>query len=65
MRGELKYTFYEKVKNENGLKVKLRLNNNENNLIERNTYKVTAVLINPYDLSRINLFITPYKVYVK
>lgn len=65
IRGNLKYTFYEKPRNENGLKIKLRLNTNEENFIDRNTYKVTAVLVNPYDLSRINLFTKPYEVYVK
>ena len=46
-------------------KTKIKLNTNENNLIEKNTYSLTLVLVNPHDLSRINLLIEPYKVYVK
>lgn len=61
IRGETVYTFYRNAE----LITKFRLNNSEDNLIERNTYKVSAVLINPFDQSRINLFIEPYKVYVK
>ena len=60
-RGEIKYTFYVPA----GLKTKIKLNTNENNLIEKNTYSLTLVLVNPHDLSRINLLIEPYKVYVK
>lgn len=61
MRGDIVYTFYEKA----ALITKFKLNNSENNLIERNTYTITAVLINPYDQSRINLFVEPYKLFVK
>ena len=61
MRGEVDYTFYIPAK----LHSKLRLNTEENNLIEKNTYTCTLVLINRYDLSRINLLIEPYRVYVK
>lgn len=61
MRGEVKYTFYVPA----GLRTKIKLNTDENNLIEKNTYSLSLVLINPADLSRINLLIEPYKVYVK
>lgn len=61
MRGEVDYTFYVPA----GLHSKLRLNTDESNLIEKNTYTCTLVLINPSDLSRINLLVEPYKVYVK
>lgn len=61
IRGEVDYTFYVPA----ALITKLRLNTTEENFISRNTYTCTAVLINPKDLSRINLFCTPYKVYVK
>ena len=61
IRGEVDYTFYVPA----ALITKLRLNTDEENFIARNTYTCTAVLINPKDLSRINLFRAPYKVYVK
>ena len=61
MRGDVVYTFYIPA----SLHAKLRLNNNEDNLIEKNTYTCSLVLINPLDLSRINLLTKPYKVYVK
>lgn len=61
MRGEVCYTFYLKA----GLFSKIRLNTDESNLIAKNTYTCTLVLINPFDLSRINLLIQPYRVYVK
>ena len=37
----------------------------EETMIDRNEYKCTLVLINPYDMSRINLLTEPYSVYVK
>lgn len=61
MRGEVKYTFYVPA----SLHTKLKLNYSDKTLIERNEYKCTLVLINPYDLSRINLLEKPYSVYVK
>lgn len=61
MRGEVKYTFYVPA----SLHTKLKLNYSDETLIERNEYKCTLVLINPYDLSRINLLEKPYSVYVK
>lgn len=61
MRGEICYTFYLKA----GLHSKIRLNTNEENLIAKNTYTCTLVLINPFDLSRINLLVEPYRIYVK
>ena len=61
MRGEVVYTFYSPA----GLVTNFKLNNSEESLIDRNTYTVTAVLINPYDKSRINLFRKPYKLYVR
>ena len=61
MRGEVKYTFYAPA----SLHTKLKLNYSDETLIERNEYKCTLVLINPYDLSRINLLEKPYSVYVK
>lgn len=61
MRGEVDYTFYIPA----NLHSKLRLNTDETNLIEKNTYTCTLVLINPHDLSRINLLVEPYRVYVK
>lgn len=61
MRGEDVYTFYLPAK----MITKIRLNTDEDNLIARNTYTFTVVLINPYDNSRINLLLEPYKVYVK
>lgn len=61
MRGQVCYTFYLKA----GLVSKIRLNTNEDNLIDKNTYTCTLVLINPGDLSRINLLVEPYKIYVK
>ena len=61
MRGKVCYTFYLKA----GLLSKIRLNTCECNLIDKNTYTCTLVLINPSDLSRINLLIEPYKIYVK
>ena len=60
MRGEVKYTFYVPA----GLRTKIKLNTDENNLIEKNTYSLSLVLINPTDLSRINLLMEPYKVYI-
>lgn len=61
IRGEVVYTFYQKAE----LITKFKLNTAEDNLIERNTYTITAVLINPADQSRINLFFEPYKLFVK
>lgn len=61
MRGEVKYTFYAPA----SLHTKLKLNYNEETMIERNQYKCSLVLINPYDMSRINLLTQPYSVYVK
>lgn len=61
MRGEVVYTFYQKA----DLVTKFRLDTSDENLIERNTYTLTAVLINPFDQSRINLFDEPYKLFVK
>lgn len=61
MRGEVCYTFYMPA----GIYSRIRLNCTEDTLIEKNTYTCTLVLINPYDLSRINLLTTPYRVYVK
>jgi hypothetical protein len=61
MRGEIKYTFYTEAK----LISKIRLNSREDNLIDKNTYTCTAVLINPIDMSRINLLRIPYRIYVK
>lgn len=61
MRGEVCYTFYMPA----GIYSRIRLNCTEDTLIEKNTYTCTLVLINPYDLSRINLLPAPYKVYVK
>lgn len=61
MRGDVVYTFYVPA----ALRSKIRLNTNEENLIEKNTYTCSLVLINPLDLSRINLLVKPYKVYVK
>ena len=61
IRGEVDYTFSVPA----ALITKLKLNTDEKTLIPRNTYTCTAVLVNPKDLSRINLFRVPYKVYVK
>ena len=61
MRGNVKYTFYTPAK----LHTTLRLNYNDETLIERNEYKCNLVLINPYDMSRISLLTQPYSVYVK
>ena len=61
IRGETVYTFYSKA----DVVTKLKLNTNDDNLIARNTYRLTCVLINPTDLSRINLLVEPYKVFVK
>lgn len=61
MRGEVCYTFYMPA----GIYSRIRLNCTEDTLIEKNTYTCTLVLINPYDLSRINLLTSSYKVYVK
>lgn len=61
MRGEVVYTFYSPA----ALITNFRLNNSEESLIDRNTYTVTAVLINPVDKSRINLFRKPYRLYVR
>ena len=61
IRGEVVYTFYSPA----DLITKLKLNDKEDNLIDRNTYTLTCVLINPKDLSRINLLLKPYKVFVK
>ena len=61
MRGEVKYTFYVPA----SLRTKIKLNTDADTLIEKNTYSLSLVLINPTDLSRINLLMEPYKVYVK
>ena len=61
MRGEVKYTFYVPA----SLRTKIKLNADADTLIEKNTYSLSLVLINPTDLSRINLLMEPYKVYVK
>lgn len=61
MRGEVCYTFYIPA----SLNAKIRLNDCEETVIEKNTYTCTLVLINPYDFSRINLLTEPYKIYVK
>ena len=61
MRGEVKYTFYVPA----SLRTKIKLNADADTLIEKNTYSLSLVLINPMDLSRINLLMEPYKVYVK
>lgn len=61
MRGEICYTFYLHA----GLQSSIRLNTNEENLIAKNTYTCTLVLINPSDFSRINLLVEPYKIFVK
>ena len=61
MRGNVVYTFYTPAK----LHTTLKLNYSEETMIERNEYKCSLVLINPYDLSRINLLKEPYSVYVK
>ena len=61
MRGNVKYTFYTPAK----LHTTLKLNYDDKTLIERNEYKCNLVLINPYDMSRINLLTQPYSVYVK
>lgn len=61
MRGDVKYTFYVPAK----LETKLRLNYSEDTMIERNRYTCTLVLVNPFDLSRINLLREPYSVYVR
>lgn len=60
-RGEVRYTFYTLAK----LNTSLKLNYSEDTMIARNQYKCTLVLINPYDMSRINLLKEPYNVYVK
>lgn len=60
-RGEIKYTFYTPAR----LNTSLKLNYNEDTMIARNQYKCTLVLINPYDMSKINLLTEPYNVYVK
>lgn len=61
MRGEVEYTFYVPAK----LETSLRLNYSEETMIKRNRYTCTLVLINPSDLSRINLLKEPYSVYVR
>lgn len=61
MRGEVDYTFYIPAR----LHSKLILNTNEENLIDKNTYTCTLVLVNPLDESRINLLVEPYRIYVK
>lgn len=61
MRGKVCYTYYLKA----GIDSKIRLNTCACNMIDKNTYTCTLVLINPYDLSRINLLREPYKIYVK
>lgn len=61
MRGNVSYTFYVPA----ALHTSLKLNYNEETTIERNEYSCTLVLINPYDLSRINLLTEPYRVFVK
>lgn len=61
MRGRVCYTFYLKA----GLESKIRLNTCACDLIDKNTYTCNLVLINPSDLSRINLLTEPYKIYVK
>ena len=61
MRGNVKYTFYVPAK----LNTSLKLNYSEETMIDRNEYKCTLVLVNPYDMSRINLLTEPYSVYVK
>ena len=61
MRGNVRYTFYTPAK----LHTTLKLNYSDETLIERNEYKCNLVLINPYDMSRINLLTQPYSVYVK
>lgn len=73
IRGNLKYTFnvpYEPNTSENipwwkRLEVKLPLNTTEENTIERNTYKLSLVLINLATGKRTSLLIRPYDVYVK
>lgn len=62
-RGNVVYTFY--AKPDEHARVSYTLNVDDDTLIERNTYTCTAVMINPKDLSRENLFLQPYKVYVK
>lgn len=61
MRGDVCYTFYLPA----ALTTKIRLNDCEDRLIDKNTYTCTLVLVNPYDFSRINLLKDPYKIYVK
>lgn len=61
MRGETRYIFYIPAK----LNTSLKLNYSEDTMIARNQYKCNLVLINPYDMSRINLLKEPYNVYVK
>ena len=61
MRGDVRYTFYVPAK----LETSLRLNYSEDTMIERNRYTCTLVLVNPFDLSRINLLKEPYSVYVR
>lgn len=60
-RGEVKYTFYVKA----SLHTKIRLNCSEETMVERGEYSCNLVLVNPYDMSRINLIETPYSVYVR
>lgn len=61
IRGHIKYTFYEEAK----IFTKIKLNTTEENLIERNTYKMTLVLVDPVTSDRVNLLMKPYEVYVK
>ena len=61
IRGNVKYTFTAPAE----LITKLTLNTTEENTIERNTYKLSLVLIDLNTGTRTTLLIRPYDVYVK